>query len=149
MTIGELSRTTGVPPSKIRYYEKAGVLPPAKRTESGYRLYDGEAVGRLTLLQRGKLLGLTLAELADLLRAAEEGCCSDVDPLVGKLLREKLTDVEHRLAELEALRTTLVWALGRLTSNGVRPGIAEGGFGCVVESCPTPKDTGQEVKWRE
>lgn len=70
MKIGELSRKTGIPPSKIRYYEKVGVLPAPKRTENGYRAYEGQAMARLELLQRGKVLGLTLDELSDLLRAA-------------------------------------------------------------------------------
>lgn len=146
MTIGELSRTTGVPPSKIRYYEKTGVLPPPKRTESGYRLYDPAAAARLQLLARGKLLGLTLAELADLVRAADKGCCGEVDPLVERLLREKLAHVEHQLVELEALRTTLVRALRRLTPEGAVSGTNQKVLACISDSCTPP--TRKEVIWR-
>lgn len=148
MRIGEFARKTGVPLSKIRYYEKVGVLPAPKRTESGYRAYDGEAIARLELLQRGKLLGLTLGELSDLVRAADEGCCGEVDPLVERLLREKLAQVEHQLVELEALRTTLVRTLDQLRPPGAVAGTTEEGLGCVSDAC-TPPNTTKEVIWRD
>ena len=57
MTIGELAKRANIPASKIRYYEKVGVLPRSQRTDSNYRVYDASAVARLQLLSRGKLLG--------------------------------------------------------------------------------------------
>jgi DNA-binding transcriptional MerR regulator len=38
MRIGELAKNTGVATSALRYYEEAGLLSPAVRTEAGYRL---------------------------------------------------------------------------------------------------------------
>lgn len=132
-----MAEKTGVPPSKIRYYEKMGVLPPPERAPSGYRAYDAEAVARLAFLQRGKLLGLTLAELADVLRAAEEGCCGLGDPLLGQLLREKLAEVDHRIAELQALRSTLERAMNRLAGATAAPETAQAGLACISVACTT------------
>ena len=39
-TIGELATAVGVPTSTIRYYERSGLMKPAERTESNYRIYD-------------------------------------------------------------------------------------------------------------
>jgi hypothetical protein len=47
LTIGEAARTSGVATRTIRYYEEIGVSPTARRTASGYRLYDRPGVERL------------------------------------------------------------------------------------------------------
>ncbi|MGH7430736.1 MAG: MerR family DNA-binding transcriptional regulator, partial [Candidatus Methylomirabilales bacterium] len=40
--IGQLATEVGLTPKTIRYYETVGLLPPAARTESRYRLYTPE-----------------------------------------------------------------------------------------------------------
>lgn len=111
MTIGELAKRASIPASKIRYYEKVGVLPRSQRTDSNYRVYDVSAVARLQLLSRGKLLGLTLSELGVLVQAADEGCCDTTGPLLLDLVRHKRDQIDQRIKELQALRTTLTEAL--------------------------------------
>lgn len=49
-TIGELSRLSGVPVRRLRFYSDQGLLPPTARAESGYRLYVGEDLARLDLI---------------------------------------------------------------------------------------------------
>ncbi|MCX4905258.1 MerR family DNA-binding transcriptional regulator [Streptomyces sp. NBC_00878] len=49
LTIGQLSRSTGLPVRTIRYWSDAGALPPVTRSEGGYRLYDAGSVARLEL----------------------------------------------------------------------------------------------------
>lgn len=46
-TVHEVSRLTGVSIRALRYYDKIGLLPPARYTEAGYRLYDDAALERL------------------------------------------------------------------------------------------------------
>ena len=62
MTIGELSRTTGVPASTIRYYERIGILPAPKRT-SGKRLYSLDAVDRMSVVKLAQACGFRLDEM--------------------------------------------------------------------------------------
>ena len=130
-TIGELADQTGIPPSRIRYYEKVGVLPPAARTEAGYRLYSGDAVARIELLRRGKLLGLTLSEIGQLLQAADDGCCDAVDPLLEQLLRENLAEVDERIEEIQALRRTIAATLERIDA----PRDTQASIGCLDDPC--------------
>jgi len=49
--IGELSQHADVPEKTIRYYEEIGLLPPARRSANGYRLYDEADVERLRFIR--------------------------------------------------------------------------------------------------
>ncbi|WP_182882640.1 MULTISPECIES: MerR family transcriptional regulator [unclassified Microbispora] len=62
-TVGRLSRRTGMPARTIRYWSDVGVLPPAGRSEGGYRLYDAGAVARLELVRTLRDLGLGLGDI--------------------------------------------------------------------------------------
>jgi DNA-binding transcriptional MerR regulator len=62
MTIGELADRAGIRPSRIRYYESVGVLPPPRR-QSGARRYDVSAVETLRSVLAAQRLGLSLAEI--------------------------------------------------------------------------------------
>ncbi|MBD3147021.1 MerR family transcriptional regulator [Microbispora bryophytorum] len=62
-TIGWLSRRTGMPVRTIRYWSDVGALPPAERSEGGYRLYDAGAVARLELIRTLRDLGLGLDDV--------------------------------------------------------------------------------------
>lgn len=59
-TIGQLARRTGVPARTIRFWSDAGLVPPAARSGSGYRLYDADAAARLDLVRSLRELGLGL-----------------------------------------------------------------------------------------
>ena len=47
MTVNEVSKLTGVSIRTLQYYDKIGLLHPAKYTEAGYRLYDDAALEKL------------------------------------------------------------------------------------------------------
>jgi len=60
-TIGDVARQAGLSASALRYYEKAGLLPKARRA-SGQRRYDSSVLGRLKLIQIARGAGFTIAE---------------------------------------------------------------------------------------
>lgn len=62
LSISEVTRQTGVPPSTLRYYEEIGLLS-SKRRVAGKRHYDDSVLQRLALIQTGQKAGFTLAEL--------------------------------------------------------------------------------------
>ena len=70
MRIGELAQRAGVSAQTVRYYERIGILPGPDRTSSGYRRYAEEDAARLAFITRAKLLGMTLEEIGDILRAS-------------------------------------------------------------------------------
>ncbi len=51
MTIGALSRATGVIIETIRYYERIGVLPSPARTTGGHRVYNVNQMKRLNFVR--------------------------------------------------------------------------------------------------
>lgn len=103
MTIGELARAAGVGIETIRYYERERILPPPRRTPSGYRQYDETDVWRLAFIGRGKVLGFTLRDIAELLDAGDDRSVAAVE----RVTRDRLREVEHQLAELTRRRDDL------------------------------------------
>lgn len=69
MTIGQLSRRTGLSVRTLRFYADAGVLPEAQRSESGYRLFDAGAVPRARLVRTLRELGVGLEDVKRVLSA--------------------------------------------------------------------------------
>lgn len=93
LTIGELSRLTGVPVRTIRFYSDtsfagAALVEPTERSISGYRLYDLEAAARLELVR-------TLRDL-------------DIDlPTIARVLAKEVSVAEVARAHADALDVTL------------------------------------------
>lgn len=96
MTIGALASVAGVGIETIRYYERRHVLPAPRRAHSGYRQYDDDDVWRLAFIARGKALGFTLREIAELLGAGDARSVDEVQ----RLTRGRLERVEQDLAVL-------------------------------------------------
>jgi len=81
LSIGELSRSTGVNIETIRYYERIKILPTPPRTSSGRRVYGPPEIRSLTFIRRSRELGFTLDEIRALLAiSAEDGnnTCGEV-----------------------------------------------------------------------
>jgi DNA-binding transcriptional MerR regulator len=105
MSIGTLSKRSGVHIETIRYYERAGVLPKAERAANGRRTYIERDVGRLAFIRHARDLGFELGSVRALLRLQEqpEMSCSAATELAS----EQLAIVESRLNRLAALRDEL------------------------------------------
>ncbi len=116
LKVSDVGRQTGVSRKALRLYESLGLVEPVERTEAGYRLYDDEALRRIELINRAKVLGLTLAEAKEFLHVAE-GCCGENHPALANLVERKLEETERRIEELASLRGTLRGVLERLQRN--------------------------------
>lgn len=106
MSVAQLAARVSVSPDAIRYYERAGLLPPPARTASDHRRYDEAAVDRLRFIQGGQRLGLRLREIRDLLAVRDTGTCP-CGP-AEELLRTRIVEIDAELARLTALRADLV-----------------------------------------
>ncbi len=104
-TIGQLARLTGVKAVTIRYYEKADLLPAARRTASGYRLYSSVERDRLRFIRRCRHLGLGLDDVKALLRLSDEreAPCHQVDDII----HQQREHVRDRIRDLQALEQEL------------------------------------------
>ncbi len=105
MKIGELAARTGLAPSRIRFYERIGLLKAVGRQANGYRSYADDAVLKLKLITTGQRVGFSLNELRALLP-------SDLDNWAhGDLLdtlRRKVQDIEALQAQLTQNKAHLI-----------------------------------------
>src|SRR3989475_12935888 len=67
LTIGRLAKQAGVNVETVRFYERRGLLPKPPRSASGYRLLPADTARRLKFIRRAQALGVSLAEIAELL----------------------------------------------------------------------------------
>src|SRR5512141_2198543 len=67
LNIGEAAAATGVSAKTIRHYEAVGLLPPAKRTDSGYRTYTDADVHALRFVRQARDHGFSIKAIAELL----------------------------------------------------------------------------------
>lgn len=115
MRVSELARAVGVSPGTIRYYERAGLLPPPERTAAGYRQYDTGAVDRFRFIQGAQRLGLKLEDIRDLLAVRDTGTCP-CEP-AGELLARRLDEIDEEMARLTELRSQMVAMLSELPAD--------------------------------
>ncbi|MEO0383026.1 MAG: Cu(I)-responsive transcriptional regulator [Pseudomonadota bacterium] len=104
MNIGEVAARTQLPAKTIRYYEEIGLVRPG-RADNGYRDYAEEDVHRLAFLQRARGLGFTIDECRQLLSLYDDKHRASCD--VKALTLEKLSEIDRKLNEMQALRDTL------------------------------------------
>ena len=104
MTVGELSRRTGLSIKAIREYEALGLIYSAGRSEGNYRLFDETALWCARVIIEWRSLGLTIKEIKQL----ADAYLADRDAPIGPKIAAALDCAEHRveaqLEELEALR---------------------------------------------
>ncbi|MFL6126452.1 MerR family transcriptional regulator [Actinophytocola sp.] len=104
LTIGELARRTGLTTRTIRFYSDEGLLPPAHRTEAGYRLYDGASLARLELLRTLRELGIGLPDASAALAGTQPVAALAREHV--KLLDEQIRVLQLRRAVLRAIART-------------------------------------------
>lgn len=97
-TVQKLAALSGATPRALRYYDRIGLLRPA-RGENGYRLYGPEQVDALQQILFYRELGLGLEEIRRLLAADEAGRA--------RTLESHLTALEQERERLATLITTV------------------------------------------
>ncbi|VXB25145.1 MerR family transcriptional regulator [Pseudomonas sp. 8AS] len=105
LTIGALSRASGVNLETIRFYERSGLLPEPQRSSAGYRHYQAMDVRRLRFIRRGRELGFSLEEIRSLLDLAAhpDSPCASADQMV----REHLETIAARIRDLQNMQAEL------------------------------------------
>ena len=110
ITIGELSRRSGVSQSALRFYERQGLIA-AHRTSGNQRRYPSVALRRVALIQAGKAAGIPLERIGDALDSLPDGkqpTKRDWERLSAAWRRE----LDERIATLEAVRDRLTTCIG-------------------------------------
>lgn len=115
MNIGEASHASGVSAKMIRYYEEIGLIAPAGRTASNYRVYDADSVNRLRFVRRSRSLGFSLEETERLLKLWDDKERASAE--VKALALHHVEELEAKIAEMQAMRDTLFHLADRCQGN--------------------------------
>lgn len=105
ITIGVFAKSVGVQPDTLRYYERNGLLAAPERTAAGYRVYAQGDVERVRFIRKAQTLGFTLKEIAALLALRASDSARTADVL--EITREKIAELESKVASLKAIRGAL------------------------------------------
>ena len=107
--IGELAKRTDKTVRALHLYEEMDLLAPAKRTESGYRMYDEENIERIQYIGRLQRMGLSLSDIADLVRSwANHSAPKTAMENLRVFYQERLVAVREQILELKTLETELL-----------------------------------------
>lgn len=105
MLIGEIARISGLSKDGIRHYEAMGLIT-SKPREAGsriYRDYDAAALVTITQVRDAQRLGLSLAEIAPLLRAYGNRSLSAKE--TAKFLADRLQVIRSKIEALREIET--------------------------------------------
>lgn len=105
MNIGKAANASGVSAKMIRYYESIGLIRPAQRTESNYRVYDADAVHTLRFIKRARGLGFSMEETQTLLGLWQDKSRASGD--VKQIALGHIEELEQRIAQMQSMVGTL------------------------------------------
>jgi len=136
MTVGlkikDVADSSGFSAATLRYYEQIGLLPAARRTPAGYRVYDQRTLDQLAFIARAKQLGCTLDEITGLTTAWNGGQCGPIQDQLRRLVAVKIDAAQRQLAELATFTAELQQAAAALERH--RPeGACDTACGCVSD----------------
>jgi DNA-binding transcriptional MerR regulator len=125
-----------VAPSTVRFYERSGLISPARRAHNRYRMFNESAPDEIMFVQRAKGIGMSLEDIADLVAAWPTGKCQSLQALLRGYVAGRISEVHKQQAELGAFEHQLQTVLSRLSAHD--PGPDQCGRGCY---CETDLDT--------
>ena len=120
MKIGELAKRTGVSSTTLRYYERRGLIPAHKRTESGYREYRENSIERVETVIAAKALGFSLNEIRQMLQVIDE---PDRCETIALFAKERVTRIRKDIARMKEIEQILSerldgWKFGQVSESG-------------------------------
>ena len=103
MTVNEVSKLTGVSIRTLQYYDKIGLLHPAKYTEAGYRLYDDAALETLQQILLFRELEFPLKEIKEIISSPDFDRSKALGQQI-ELLRLKKEHIENLIELAEGIK---------------------------------------------
>ncbi len=103
--ISYVAQASGISAKMIRYYESIGLIPPAKRTEANYRVYNDQDIQMLCLIKKARLLGFSIPQIEMLVGLWKDP--SRTSAKVKQLVLTHVTQLEHDIAQMQHMCNTL------------------------------------------
>lgn len=132
LRVSELAERAGLAPSTVRFYERAGLLSPARGAANGYLVFDESALDELAFISRAKGIGMSLEDIADLVASWPVGECRSLQARLRAYLAGRIGQVRQQAAEMGMFERQLQTVLDRLSARD--PGPEHCGRGCICEA---------------
>lgn len=102
-------------PHTILYYERRGLLPTARRSSKGYRLFSNDSLRQIRFIKRAQALGFSLREVKALraLGEQERATCPDIQEIV----QAKVAEIDAKMRALHEARTQLTHLAEQCSAN--------------------------------
>jgi DNA-binding transcriptional MerR regulator len=99
LTISEAAAASGLSAHTLRYYERAGLLDPVHREESGHRRYAEDDLARISFLTKLRATGMPIRQVREYAALLRAGTGNEHERLA--LLEAHRDEVRGRLEEIE------------------------------------------------
>ena len=119
MKIGEIAKAAGVSTSRIRFYEREGIIPAAERGANGYRNYPADLIALLRFIEQAQHLGFTLREISEVETGVGEHIVSCTDALA--MLAKKRDTITALIAEAQDRKRRIEALMAELEANRPAP----------------------------
>jgi DNA-binding transcriptional MerR regulator len=127
MKIGELAKRSGLPPSRLRFYESSGLIGAVQRKANGYREYPPQTLHILEIITCAQQAGFSLEEIRRLLPNADQSPRSQAELLAS--LRGKVAEIEvlqQRMAQNKAQLLAIIESIEQQPAGMLCTETAEG-----------------------
>ncbi|WP_416192223.1 Cu(I)-responsive transcriptional regulator [Neisseria sp. CCUG12390] len=105
MNISEIAKRSGLSSKMIRDYEKTGLIPPAGRSESGYRQYQEKDLDTLLFIRHARDVDFSLAQIQTLLNLKNNPQRTSAE--VKQLVAEHIAVLQEKITRLQSMTATL------------------------------------------
>ncbi|MFL9964646.1 Cu(I)-responsive transcriptional regulator [Paraburkholderia sediminicola] len=105
MNIGEAAKASGVSAKMIRHYERTGLIKPAGRTGSNYRVFGSTDIKILRFVKQARHLGFSIRQIATMLELWQNR--SRPSGEVERLINQHLAELDCRIREMTAMKETV------------------------------------------
>jgi DNA-binding transcriptional MerR regulator len=99
LSVAEVAAVTGLPAHTLRYYERVGLIKVA-RDDSGYRVYDREALARVVFVTRLRLSDMPISTISHYVELVNQGEQTAPERLA--VMQAHHATIQRQLRELSA-----------------------------------------------
>lgn len=110
LSVGEVSRRSGVPISTLHFYERRGMIS-AMRDSANHRVYRREVLRRVTVIKVAQSVGVPLSEIAEALSGLPTHSVPDTEDWA-RISEVWHDDLTQRIETLTALRDKMAMCIG-------------------------------------
>lgn len=143
LQVAELAERTGVTPTTVRYYVRAGLLRPSRSPDNGYRYFSDSDRRRVEFIRKAQAVGLTIRDIKAILEVADLGelPCDDVRRRVA----DRLEEVRTKIVELQSTERRMRAALALWDTLELPGGEREGEVCPLIEQLELDEDFDEPV----